>query len=87
MQNMLQQQQQELKLELDPASLSVIAEDSGWQSVARVTGAQIQMQVQASSPMLSLTVSGSATQVAMVGQLLQLLLQRPVGHSQLGGFA
>jgi hypothetical protein len=71
--------QQQLTLELDQASWSVIAADSGWQSIARVTGAQIDMQVQRNSLRLLLTVTGTAAQVAMVRELITVLLQRTTG--------
>jgi hypothetical protein len=76
---MLLQQQQQLTLELDQASWSVIAADSGWQSIACVTGAQIDMQVQRNSRRLLLTVTGTAAQVVMVGELITVLLQRTTG--------
>jgi hypothetical protein len=77
-----QQQQQELVLDLDPNLWGTIAEGGGWCSVARISGANIQANVQPDSPLMRTTVTGTAEQLNMVRGLLQLLLQRQQQQQQ-----
>jgi hypothetical protein len=71
------QPQQVMTVELEPQAWASIAENGGWQDVARLSGAQIEVQVQASSRLLALQISGSAAQVDMVTRLMYMLLQQP----------
>jgi hypothetical protein len=66
-----------MTVELEPQAWASIAENGGWQDVARLSGAQIEVQVQASSRLLALQISGSAAQVDMVTRLMYMLLQQP----------
>jgi hypothetical protein len=75
-----QQQQQQMTVELEPHAWASIAEKDGWRDVALLSGAQIEVQVQASSRLLALQVSGTAAQVDMVSKLVCLLLQQPWRH-------
>jgi hypothetical protein len=75
----MQQQQQEraqqqLVLHVEPRAWSAIAQDCGWHSIARLSGAAIQVQVNAASPLLALCVSGTAELVGLVAELLPPLL-------------
>jgi hypothetical protein len=71
------QPQQLMTVELEPQAWASIAENGGWQDIARLSGAQIEVQVQASSRLLALQISGSAAQVDMVSRLMYMLLQQP----------
>jgi hypothetical protein len=62
---------------VEPQAWASIAQHGGWRDVERLSGAQIEVQVQASSRLLALQVSGTAAQVDMVGKLMSLLLQQP----------
>uniref|UniRef100_A0A383W1T6 RRM domain-containing protein n=1 Tax=Tetradesmus obliquus TaxID=3088 RepID=A0A383W1T6_TETOB len=80
-----QQQQQSMRVELEPQAWESIAQKGGWQDVVRLSGAQIEVQVQESSRLLALQVSGTAAQVDMVGKLMCLLLQQPAMAARAAG--
>uniref|UniRef100_A0A383VKQ6 RRM domain-containing protein n=1 Tax=Tetradesmus obliquus TaxID=3088 RepID=A0A383VKQ6_TETOB len=71
-----QQQRSEWVLEVDSACWSSIAESGGWRSVTQLSGAQIQAKVQPDSPRIIMTVAGTAEQLHMARNLVQLLLQQ-----------
>jgi hypothetical protein len=75
-----QQQQRELMFELEADVWSSIAESGGWCSVARMSGAELQAQVQQESPLMAMRVRGTVQQLDMVRDLLQLLMQQQQQH-------
>ncbi|WIA19398.1 hypothetical protein OEZ85_004018 [Tetradesmus obliquus] len=68
-----------------PPDQSWMAGKGGWQDVVRLSGAQIEVQIQESSRLLGLQVSGTAAQVDMVGKLMCLLLQQPAMAARAAG--
>jgi hypothetical protein len=75
-----QQQQCEMMFELEADMWSSIAESGRWCSVARMSGAELQAQVQQHSPRMAMRVRGTQQQLDMVRDLLQLLLQQHQHH-------